>query len=397
MPKRWSCFVAFFISLSFFMFIIPCWGMAQEQDLSSAQAVLLVDHVTGQVLLDKDADAQLIPASLVKIMTLKLTYEAIEEELIALDEKTRISENAWQTPGSTMFLLVDTEVTVDELLHGIAIVSGNDACVAMAEMLGGSEAQFVNMMNQRAQEMGLVNTHFVDSHGLSDQNRTSARDIAYLTGQYIDDHPYALELHSTPSYTYAPPGDNPIWQANRNLLLDRFEGTDGLKTGYLSASGYNMVATARRDGMRLIAVLLGIEAPIGTQGEEQRARETIAVLNYGYRNFATVSLASAGEPLHSARVWKGTSDQVIIGPREDVIVTAPSAYAQQLTKAAVFDPDLVAPVEKDMPVGELIIQAGEEELRRFPLVALADVPRAGWFRVFTDTIRMWLARLFGRI
>jgi D-alanyl-D-alanine carboxypeptidase (penicillin-binding protein 5/6) len=370
---------------------------SQEGFTTAARSFLMVDHETGQSLAAVEPDQRMIPASLVKIMTLKLAFEALEAGRLRLEETTVVSEKAWRTPGSTMFLLVDTQVTVEDLIQGIAIVSGNDACVALAELLAGSEAAFVELMNRRAADLGLSNTRFVDSHGLSPDNYTTARDVTTLVRRYISDHPDVLALHSTRSFTYTPPGDKPIRQFNRNLLLGRFEGTDGLKTGYLRESGYNMVATAQRDGMRLIAVLLGIPGEIGPEGEETRARETIAALNYGFRNFTTVRLAEAGTPLRGARVWKGTADQTTIGPREPVVVTAPRGFENALDQEVTFARDLIAPVRQGTVVGELVVAARGQELRRFELVALTDVPRAGLGKVIIDTIRLWFARLFGRV
>lgn len=364
---------------------------------TQARSMLLLEHQSGQVLAGVDPDQRLIPASLVKIMTLKLAFEAVAAGRVSLDTTTIVSQRAWRAPGSTMFLLVDTEVALGDLLRGIAIVSGNDACIALAELLAGTEEAFVVMMNRRAADLGLTGTRFVDSHGLSTENYTTARDVATLVRRYIGDHPQALELHSTRSFTYAAPGQRPITQFNRNLLLGRYDGADGLKTGFLSAAGYNMVATAQRDGMRLIAVLLGIPGVVGQEGEERRAQETINVLNYGFRNYTNVAVADTGAPLGTVRVWKGTVNQVTVGPAAPVLVTVPRGSEQALERQQTVAGDLVAPVEPGRKVGELRIAVRGQEVARFDLVTLAEVPRGGLGTVILDTVRLWFARMFRRI
>jgi len=364
---------------------------------TQARSVLLLEYYSGQILAGVDPDQRLIPASLVKIMTLKLAFEAIAAGKVTLDTTTTVSRRAWRTPGSTMFLLVNTEVTLGDLLWGTAVVSGNDACIALAEMLAGTEEAFVAAMNRRAAEIGLTGTRFVDSHGLSTENYTTARDVATLVRRYIGDHPQALELHSARSFTYAAPGQTPITQANRNLLLGRYEGTDGLKTGFLGEAGYNMVATSRRDGMRLIAVLLGIPGVIGREGEERRAQEAINVLNYGFRNYTTVALADGGVPLGTARVWKGTVNQVSVGPGAPVLVTVPRGSEQLLERRQTVGGDLVAPVEPGRKAGELTVVVRGQEVARFDLVTLAGVPRGGLAKVILDSVRLWFAGIFRRM
>lgn len=397
MPARYRRLLAFFLVIMVSASAnFPV--VAQVPPVTTqARSMLLLEHQSGQILASVEPDQRMIPASLVKIMTLKLAFEAIAAGRVSLDTTTTVSQRAWRTPGSTMFLLVGSEVTVGDLLRGIAVVSGNDASIALAELLAGTEEAFVTMMNRRAADLGMAGTRFVDSHGLSTENYTTARDVATLVRRYISDHPQALELHSTRSFAYAPPGQTPITQFNRNLLLGRYAGTDGLKTGFLTDAGYNMVATVARDGMRLIAVLLGIPGVVGREGEERRAQETINVLNYGFRNYTNVAMADAGAPLGTARVWKGTANQVTVGLAAPAVVTVPRGSEQLLERHQTVAGDLVAPVEPGRKVGELRVAVRGQEVARFDLVTLAEVPRGGLAKVILDSVRLWVARIFRRI
>ena len=356
-----------------------------------AQSVVLLDHATGEYILLKNPDEPRVPASLIKLLTLKLIWEAVQEGSASLDHTVTVSERAWRTGGSKMFIRVDTEVPLGELLKGIIIASGNDACVAAAEYLEGSVEAFVARMNDKAKELGLKNTRAVDPHGLSDDNVTTARDMALLSSLYIRDHPEALALHSTREFTYGAPGETPITQQNRNLLLASYEGVDGLKTGYTEAAGFNMVVTARQGETRLVGVVLGVPGESIPQGEARRGQEVTRLLDFGFDNFSTVRVAKAGEPVGEVRVWKGRENQVRAVVGTDGLVTVRQGVQTQ--REVILQDSVQAPVEKGQRLGELVISRDDQEVSRIPVVADAGVARGGFFKVLMDTLR----QLFGRI
>ncbi len=362
----------------------------------AARAYALSDFQSGDVIVSENGDEQMVPASLVKIMTLKLAFEAVERGVARLDDPVPISQKAWKTGGSKMFILVNTTVPLHELLAGIAIVSGNDACVAVAEYLAGTEEAFVQLMNDRAKELGLTHTRFVDSHGLSDQNVTTANDIIRLARAYVADHPEALQLHSQRTFTYGAPGESPITQQNRNRLLGTYEGADGLKTGFTEAAGYNLLGTAERDGQRFIAVVLGVSARTMEEGEIKRAEEVAKLLNFGFRNFVTRTVATPEQVSRQVRVYRGTSDWVQAGITSDVIATLRRGEEDAVRLVTTINEPLLAPVKKGDPVGTLNIVAGTREIKSLDIVALEDVPQAGLFKRFLDSIRLFFARLTRR-
>ncbi len=283
-----------------------------------AAACVLVESASGQELVNVAGDESRHPASLVKIMTMKLALEAVAAERVSLDTTTTVGREAWRAGQGTssMFLKEGQTVSVDELLHGIAVASGNDACVALAELLSGSEQLFVERMNERAQQLGLTGTHFVNSHGLTAEGQlTTARDMAILARAFVQDHPAALgDYMAVKEYTF-----NGIKQYNRN----------GLKTGYTTAAHYNLVATAERDGMRLIAVILGAEPTPHQSGESVREEEGKRLLNFGFHNFASVHVADQGQELARARVWKGSQNYVPAVAAGPVTVVVPAQRGHQ--------------------------------------------------------------------
>ncbi len=361
----------------------PLGGPPFEVDASS---VVLMDMATGDIIVEKNPGEPRAPASLIKILTLKVLWEAIDEGKLNLDDQVHVSEHAWRTGGSKMFIRVGTTVSLEQLLQGIIIASGNDACVAAAEHLAGSAEAFVTLMNQRASEMGLTGTKAVDPHGLSDENLTTARDIALLAHAYIAEHPEALKVHSTKEFTYEPPGERPITQQNRNQLLGTYEGADGLKTGYTQVAGFNLVATVQREGMRLLAVIMGVPGETIPEGEARRAQEAIKVLDYGFLNFETATPVRKGTPLGEVRVYKGRENQVRAVPARDVAVTI--LKGTDLEEKVVLNKSVEAPVEMGQELGELLITAGGEVRLRLPLVADRKVPRGGFFKVLFDSIRL---------
>lgn len=340
---------------------------------------LLMDVATGDIIYAKGENERWAPASLTKIMTLYLLNEALEEEDISLDEEVLISEKAWRTVGSKMFIEVDTKVPVVELIKGITIVSGNDACVAVAERLAGSESAFADRMNAKAKELGMNNTHFVNPHGLGDpEHYSTAKDLAILARQYLLRFPEMLEYHSTPSYTY-----NNITQQNYNGLL-KYPEIDGLKTGRLTGI-YNLIATGQKDGYRLVAVILGAGS------EKERENDAYALLTYGFNNYQALKIGDKGDAHGTVRVYKGKQGKVTAVLPDDLMVTVLKGETPEIK--AELPKYLEAPVKEGDKIGELVVQTRDGE-KRYPLVAEQEIPRGNFLKVFFHSIWLTLRGLF---
>jgi D-alanyl-D-alanine carboxypeptidase (penicillin-binding protein 5/6) len=354
-----------------------------------ADAYLLMDATTGRVLVEQNADERLPPASLTKLMTAYILAEEIDAGRLSLDDVVPVSRTAWsQNPtfrgSSLMWIEPGKEVTVGQLEKGIVISSGNDATVAIAEHIAGSEEAFAGMMNNYAQELGMASTFFVNSHGLPDpEHLTTARDLATLASATIRNHPDRYEVYREKSYTY-----NDIKQFNRNLLLREDPSVDGLKTGYTSVAGYGLVASAQRDGMRLISVVLG------SQSTRSRKAETRSLLNYGFRFYETVEPVTPEVSLGQLRVWKGITDRVDAGVIEPLILTVPRSNKEPSIET-VFDEPLLAPINRGDPLGTLKVIIDGDVLAERPVVALNDVSESGFFARLWDTFLLWLSGLFG--
>ena len=353
----------------------------------NADSYLVIDFDTGAVLVEHNADLQLPPASLTKLMTAYILAEEVELGRLSLSDSVRVSRNAWsQNPvfngSSLMWIEPGKPVTVAELERGIVISSGNDATVAIAEHIAGSEVAFVDLMNQYAQKMGLTGTHFENSHGLPHPDHlATARDLAATAVAAIRDHPERYAVYKEQSYTY-----NDITQYNRNHLLREDDSVDGLKTGYTSVAGYGLVASAKRDGMRLISVVMGSSSP------SSRKAETRSLLNYGFRFFETQRSLNAGDVLSDARVWKGRSQQVSLGVLEDVVLTLPRSTANLTTEIIVDDP-LIAPLAVGDVVGRVMLSRAGELVTEVPLQTLEAVEPAGFFARLWDSIVLWFQQL----
>jgi serine-type D-Ala-D-Ala carboxypeptidase (penicillin-binding protein 5/6) len=376
-----SCLILLFSSAHASLQVPP------PSDLTARNYVIM-DHLSGMVLAERDADARVEPASLTKIMTAYLVFQELRRGNLALDEPVRVSERAWRTGmsgASRMYIEVNTRVPVEDLLRGMIVQSGNDACVALAEQVAGTEGAFVDLMNAQARALGMNNTHFTNSHGLPTEEAqyTSARDMARLARALIRDFPEYYGYYSERSYTY-----NDITQSNRNLLLWRDEHVDGLKTGWTSAAGYNLVSSREQDGMRLIAVVMGIDAPNHQQGGIRRANESQALYSWGFRQFETHKLYDSGEVITEARVWKGDAERVPLGPAEDLYVTVPRGRYNALQAQLELDARMEAPVQEGGVYGEVQLILDGEILLRRPLVAMATVEEGGLFRRLWDTVLM---------
>ncbi len=343
-----------------------------------ARAYILQDFDSGRVLAEVNADERMEPASLTKIMTAYVVFEELEQGKIAMEDQVLVSEKAWRMGGSKMFIEVDTKVSVEDLLKGLIIQSGNDASVALAEFIAGDEGAFADLMNQYAVRLGMTGTHFVNASGLPHREHyTTARDKATLAAAMIRDFPELYKMHAVKEYEF-----NGIVQHNRNRLLWRDESVDGLKTGHTESAGYCLVASAERDGMRLISVVMGSES------ERGRARESIALLSYGFRFFETHRLYGALEPLTEIRIWKGEIEKLGIGLARDLYVTVPRGQYKKLNAKMEIDSKVVAPVMKGEARGKLEVTLGGEQIAQRPLVTLAPVAEGGLWRQVTDQVRM---------
>ena len=361
----------------------PSAAPRQEAVTVTAKSAVLMEGASGHILALQNKDDKIAPASFVKLLTLYVVYDMIRNGKVKLIDEVYISKKAWETGGSKMYLELGSKVPLEEIIKGIAIVSGNDACVAAAEHISGSVEMFVKVMNETAQKLSMTNSHFDNPHGLpSPQQYTTAYDMAVLARRYINEFPEALKIHSTLEYTYSG-----IKQGNRNTLLGKDASIDGLKTGYIAESGYHLLATAKRDERRLIAVVMGAKTrPI-------RAEEALKLLNYGYRNFAFVSLFTKGQVLDDLPVWKGQNNNLHIVPGEEGMIVVPTESKNKLAYEKILPQYVVAPIEKNQEIGKYVVKIGTNVLRSIPLVAETDVPKAGFVKIMVHSVLYFLGRV----
>ncbi|GAB3372428.1 D-alanyl-D-alanine carboxypeptidase [Spongiibacter taiwanensis] len=370
---------------------LPVWAQPDvipSPPAVAASAYLLMDADSGAVLIEHNADQRLPPASLTKLMTSYVLSYELERGQVNNDDMVTISKNAWaQNPlfagSSLMWIEVGKQVKLHDLHLGIIISSGNDATVAVAEHLAGSEDAFAGMMNQHAARLGMTNSHFVNSHGLPDpEHYTSPRDLAILAKAIIG-FPEEYAMYSQKDFTF-----NGIKQSNRNGLLWTDPSVDGLKTGHTEEAGYCLVTSAKRDGMRLISVVMGASST------SARERETQKLLSYGFRYFETHHLYAAGTELTTAKVWKGASDVVSLGLKEDVYLTIPRGKSDALDAQLNVDDTLVAPIAGDGQYGELVVNLDGKQQVNVPLVALDSVEQGSIFKRLWDSIVLFFVGLF---
>jgi D-alanyl-D-alanine carboxypeptidase (penicillin-binding protein 5/6) len=342
----------------------------------SAEGFLLLDHDSGEVLAASNAEARLEPASLTKIMTAYVIFREIAEGNIDLDDEVLISEKAWRTGGSKMFVEVGNQVSVRNLLKGMIIQSGNDASVALAEHVAGSESSFADLMNQHAERLGMDGSHFTNSTGLPNpEHYTTPHDIARVTQAMIHEFPEHYRWYSQPEFTW-----HDIKQFNRNRLLGKGVGVDGVKTGHTQAAGYCLVASAKREGQRLTSVVMGIAS------DSARVADSLALLNYGFRFFETHRLYPANQALEMARIWSGDPPTVPVGPARDVFVTIPRGRFEDLSAQLELKRPLESPVSQGQGIGEIVLLLDDEPIKRQPAVALVPVERGGLFRRAADSV-----------
>ncbi len=406
------CFLLFTLLLSGITFSaaeVPetSWGIPGPPVINSLSAVL-VDGVTGTVLFEKNGNLSIPPASMTKLMSLYIVYSAIEKGEVRRDDIITISREAdfrsLPPHSSLMFLEEGQEVTLSDLMLGLAVPSGNDAAIAVAEEIAGSVKAFVELMNSTARAMGLRSVHFKDASGLSDENRVTASDFAKFCSIYINKFPEALEeLHSVRSFTY-PKAKNqerngfsaygPITQYNRNNLLGVYSPVDGLKTGYIDESGYNIALTAELEGRRLIAVLLGGPGENSTDGSLQRGIDGVSLLSYGFYRF--VNVKSSLPDIDSVRVWKGSEKYLKVNVPELPVMTLKIEDAVLMDTMVKVSENIVAPVKKGDIIGKITELSGDRVLGRYPLTAAEDILPGGFFRRFIDGIRVFFLKITGR-
>ncbi len=355
----------------------------------AAKSYVLMDGASGKVLVENNGDQRLPPASLTKLMTAYIATLEIRKGKIGEQDLVTVSEHAWRTGGaasggSTMFLPINSQVTVDDLLHGIIIQSGNDASIALAEYIAGSEDAFADMMNETAEKLGMKNSHFMNATGLPHpEHYSSAHDMAILARAIINEDQEHYAIYSQKEFFW-----NNIKQGNRNLLLWRDSTVDGLKTGHTEEAGYCLVASAVRDGARMITSVFG------TDSEKTRAAETQKLLTYGFRFFETQTFYKAGQELAQAQVWKGTTRQVKAGLAQDLSLTLPKGQVKQLKASMVLEPQLVAPLKQGDVIGKVEVKLGEEVVHSADLIALEPVEEGGFFRRLWDSIRLFFYGMF---
>jgi D-alanyl-D-alanine carboxypeptidase (penicillin-binding protein 5/6) len=345
-----------------------------------ARGYLVEDFLSGRAIAESNADEPMEPASITKLMSAYVIFKEIRDGNIALEDKVRISEKAWRTQGSRMFVEVNTTVSVADLLKGMIIQSGNDATVALAEHVAGTEEGFAGLMNHHAERLGMNKSHFVNSTGLPDKEHyTTARDIIRISRALIEEFPEYYRWYSEREFTY-----NSITQYNRNKLLWRDTSVDGLKTGHTESAGYCLVTSAERDGMRLISVVLG------TKSEEARADASQSLLNYGFRFFETHKLYDAGSKLTTARIWKGDVENVDLGLDKTLYVTIPRGEYNNLDASLQLHEQIIAPVAQNQPLGQVVVRLNDQLIAEKELVALQAVAEGSFWQRIVDEALLYL-------
>jgi D-alanyl-D-alanine carboxypeptidase (penicillin-binding protein 5/6) len=350
----------------------------------NAKAYILIDVSSGKIIAEKNSDQKLPPASLTKMMTLYVVSNALHNEQIHLTDTVRISRDAWKIGGSRMFVKEGQEVSIEDLLKGIIVDSGNDACVAVAEHLGGGEQGFAEIMNQQANSLGMNDSHFTDSTGLPDSNLyTTAKDLAILGRALINNFPSYYPWYQQKWFTY-----NGIRQPNRNRLLWRNSQVDGVKTGHTAEAGFCLVSSALRENMRLLAVVLG------SPSDSIRADDSERLLNYGFRFFETHQLYKAEQIITHLPVYKGTTTDLAVGLLHDQSITIPAGQYRRLNIITNARENLQAPIARNEQVGELIVNFDNKVIENYPIYALTTVDKGGFFKRTKDTIRLLFKRWF---
>jgi D-alanyl-D-alanine carboxypeptidase (penicillin-binding protein 5/6) len=378
MPRRLIPLIPL-ISLIFMLAAAAAARPIPKPPATGANAFIIQDFHSGRVVAEQASDQPVDPASITKLMTAYAVFMELASGNITLDDMVTISEKAWRTPGSRMFIEVGKQVSVENLLKGMIIQSGNDATVALAEYIAGSEETFAALMNRHAEELGMSNSHFINSTGLPDKEHyMSARDIARLAVVLIREFPDYYDWYSQKEFT-----GNEITQYNRNKLLWRDESVDGIKTGHTDSAGYCLVTSAVKEGMRLITVVLG------TKSENARAEASQALLNYGFRFFETHRLYDTGTALTNARVWKGASDTIQLGLDKPLYATIPRGQYKSLDASMTVDSRITAPVATGQALGTVLVRLGDDVIAEQELVALQQVDEGSFWQRLVDEAMLY--------
>lgn len=375
-----SAAIVFFTSMLLIWQSAPAATAVPAPPRINAAAYLVSDFNSGELLVAENVDVKIEPASLTKILTVYVAAAELASGNIKLDDQVLVSENAWRMEGSRMFIEVGKQISVHDLLLGVIIQSGNDASVALAEHVAGSEEVFAGLMNQHAARLGMNNSHFMNSTGLPhEEHYTTARDLALLAAALIRDFPDVYAMHSMKEFTY-----NNIHQINRNRMLWWDETVDGIKTGHTENAGFCLVASAVRDSMRLLSVVVGAES------DNARAKATQSILNYGFRFFETRRVYPAGGEVSAVKVWKGASEQLRLGVTEDLYLTVPRGRYNELEAVITPEEAITAPIEKGEVKGSLRVSLEGKLLAERPLQALESVPEGSLYKRLQDEFRLLL-------
>ena len=343
-----------------------------------ARTGILVDYHSDEILFELDPDSQIYPASMTKIMTAIVAFDLLKNNKLSLDDKFTISENAWrlsQAGYSSMFIMINDQVSVENLLRGIIVASGNDACVALAEGIAGSESNFADMMNEKAGEIGMISTNFTNSSGINDpDNISTVRDIALMSKYLIDNYPVYYELFSEKTFTWDRTGGEPIKQGNRNPLLYKNVGVDGVKTGYLAVEKYSLASSMKKNERRLIAVVSGFET------KKSRSLESLKLLNWGFRNSNTFEISKKNETIFELDTWLGTNNKIKATTKDDYYITINKKDITHLTVSLEYTGPITAPVEKGVQIANLVVSKKNEKIKTLPLYAVEDLKKVNFFK-----------------
>jgi len=370
----------FLVLISFFYFSTSVYANPNI----NARTGILIDYHSDKVLYESDADTQIYPASMTKIMTSIIAFDLLEKNKLSLDDMFVVSENAWrlsQSGYSSMFIMVNDQVSVEDLLKGIIIASGNDACVALAEGIAGSESNFAEMMNEKADEIGMTSSNFTNSSGINDpDNISTVRDIALMSKYLITNYPIFYELFAVKSFTWDRTGGDPIKQGNRNPLLYKNVGVDGVKTGYLAVEKYSLASSMKKKDRRLIAVASGFP------NKNLRSTESLKLLNWGFRNSNTFEVSKKGETAFEIETWLGKTDKIKAVSKEDYYLTINKKDIRNLRVSLKYDGPIVAPIQKDQKIAELIISNKNETIKILPLYAEESLKKVNFFKSLVTSI-----------
>ncbi len=349
-----------------------------------ARTAILMDYHSNEILFELDPDAQIYPASMTKIMTSIVAFDLIKKNKLSLDDEFVVSENAWrlsQAGYSSMFIMINDQVTVEDLLKGIIIASGNDACVALAEGIAGSEANFADMMNEKAGEIGMTSSNFTNASGINDpDNISTVRDIAIMSKHLIENYPIYYELFAEKTFTWDRTGGEPIKQGNRNPLLYKNVGVDGVKTGYLAVEKYSLASSIKKKDRRLIAVASGFET------KNARSSESLKLLNWGLRNTNTFEISKQGKTNFELDTWLGKKNKILATTKEDYYITINKKDIRHLNVSIEYDGPISAPVEKGKKIAEIIVAKKDEVIKKLPLYAAEDLKKVNFFKSLLTSI-----------